>query len=343
VRKQADEMRNRLAAIVESAEDAIISNDLNGTISSWNAGAQQVFGYSAEEAIGQPINMLIPAELQDEEPEILEKINCGERIDRYETVRLHKSGARVNISLIISPLLDSTGKVIGASKIARDITERIRLEVAVAAAMEEERGRIARDLHDGVGQQLGGALFLSDLVQRDLKQRGATEGARAAEVYALVTKALAQVREVSRGLYPVSPEPDGLMAALQNLADRVARDRGIDCTFDADSAVLLSDGALATHLYRIAQEAVNNSLKHSGSRRIEIQLAKTARFVTLSIHDYGTGLHKGTFQGGLGVQTMRDRARLIGGQLKFHNFQNGEGGGLEVICFVRKGWAVFSS
>jgi len=338
LRKRADEMRNRLAAIVESADDAIISKSLEGIIGSWNTGAEKLFGYSAAEAVGRSISMLIPEELRDEESQMLQTLIRGERIEHYDTVRLHKNGSRINVSLNISPLRDEAGKVIGASKIARDITERVRLEMAVTSATEEERGHIARDLHDGLGQELGGALFLSDLLQRDLKHRQADEAARAAEVHGLVAKALAQAREVSRGLYPVPAEPDGLMTALQNLADRVARDRQIDCTFDADCAVLLSDRTLATHLYRIAQEAVSNSLKHSGAKCIEIKLARTDVGLVLSVRDYGAGLAEGTLRRGLGLETMTDRARLVGGQLRV---ENAEGGGVQVTCFVRKPLASF--
>src|SRR5439155_1371103 len=145
-------------------------------------------------------------------------------------------------------------------------------EGRATAAAEQAHGRIARDLHDGLGQQLGGALFLSSLLQRDLKERGAKEADRAAEIHHLIEQALADARAISRGLYPVPPEPDGLMTALQNLADRVTRDCNIECCFDADSAVLLDDPATASHLYRLAQEAVNNAVKYSGSSRIDVYL-----------------------------------------------------------------------
>jgi PAS domain S-box-containing protein len=214
-----------------------------------------------------------------------------------------------------------------------DITGRKSAEAALAAVTEEERARIARDLHDGLGQQLGSALFLCYLLQRDLQERGAAEGPRAAEVHSLIATAVAQAREVSRGLYPVSAEPDGLMTALQNLADRVSHDRRIECTFDADSAVLLHDATLATHLYRIAQEAVNNSLKHSGGGRVEIKLSTAARRVWLSVRDHGTGLGAAGRTAGLGIRSMNDRARLIGGRLLVENAKDG---GVQVICSVRR-------
>jgi PAS domain S-box-containing protein len=113
-----------LAAIVESSDDAIVTKDLNGVIASWNKGAEGLFGYSADEVIGKPINILIPPERDDEEPAILERVRRGERIDHYETVRRRKDGSLIDISLTVSPIKDATGGVVGVSKIARDIAER---------------------------------------------------------------------------------------------------------------------------------------------------------------------------------------------------------------------------
>jgi PAS domain S-box-containing protein len=120
-----------LCAIVESSDDAIISKDLNSIITSWNAGAERIFGYTAEEAIGQPITMLMPPDRIDEEPGILKQIRRGERIDHYETVRQRKDGTLLDISLTVSPVFDGSGKVVGASKVARDITKRKAAEKAV--------------------------------------------------------------------------------------------------------------------------------------------------------------------------------------------------------------------
>ncbi|HUS08997.1 MAG TPA: ATP-binding protein [Pyrinomonadaceae bacterium] len=131
-----------LSAIIESADDAIISKTLNGVITSWNAGAQRIFGYTSEEILGKPVAILIPADHPNEEPEILARLRAGERIDHYETVRLRKDGTLVDISLTVSPIIDSAGTIIGASKIARDISERRRAEVVLAELYKSaERAR----------------------------------------------------------------------------------------------------------------------------------------------------------------------------------------------------------
>lgn len=134
VRQSAEELSQLLASIVESSDDAIISKDLNGVITTWNKGAERVFGYVAEEIIGKSVTLLIPEELLDEEPTILLRIRRGERIDHYETVRQRKDGTKIDISLTVSPIRNAAGEVIGASKIARDVTDRKRAHEAVRRA-----------------------------------------------------------------------------------------------------------------------------------------------------------------------------------------------------------------
>ena len=142
-KKTAEEARFRHVAIVESSEDAIISKNLDAVIVSWNAGAQRIFGYTEEEAVGQPITLLIPPELRDEENMILERLRGGGRIEHYETVRVTKAGKRVDVSLSISSVKDSTGRIVGFTKIAHDITERKRAEDAVKES--EQRFRLIAD------------------------------------------------------------------------------------------------------------------------------------------------------------------------------------------------------
>src|SRR5580698_1791552 len=126
-----------LAAIVESSDDAIISKSLDGIITSWNAGAQRIFGYSADEVIGKPITVLIPQDLWHEETEILERLRSGERVDHFETTRVRKDGSIIAISLTISPIRDTAGTITGISKIARDVTEHKKMLVREAASHAE--------------------------------------------------------------------------------------------------------------------------------------------------------------------------------------------------------------
>src|SRR5215475_9454723 len=131
-----EESRQWLGAIIESSDDAIISKNLDGIIMSWNKGAERIFGYQEEEVIGKPVTVLMPPERYNEEPAILAGIRQGERFDHYETVRKRKDGTLIDISLSISPIKDARGRIIGASKIARDITERKRMEAALKQAKD---------------------------------------------------------------------------------------------------------------------------------------------------------------------------------------------------------------
>ena len=159
-RVQGVQARERLAAVVASSDDAIITKDLNSTITSWNTAAERMFGYTADEAVGQSIRMLIPAELQSEEDLVLAKIRAGEKIDHYETIRQAKDGTRLSISLTVSPIRDEHGTIVGASKIARDVTERVRL---LATARE----------HAGNTEKLGevGAVVASTLDREEIVQK----------------------------------------------------------------------------------------------------------------------------------------------------------------------------
>jgi PAS domain S-box-containing protein len=158
-RKQAEELRVRLAAVIESSDDAIISKNLDGIIQTWNQGAQRIFGYAAEEVVGKSITILIPPERQAEEPEILRRLRGGERIDHYETVRVRKDGTRLDVSLTVSPVKDSTGRVIGVSKIARDVTDRKRSEEKLR---DETR---VLELLNRTGTLIASQLDLQSLVQ----------------------------------------------------------------------------------------------------------------------------------------------------------------------------------
>jgi PAS domain S-box-containing protein len=140
--RKAEESGMRLAAIVESSTDAVVSKNLGGIIQSWNKGAERLFGYTAEEAIGQPVLMLIPPDYQNEEPAIIERIRRGEHVAPYDTIRRRKDGQLIPVSLTVSPVRDGTGKIVGASKIARDITSRKESEQAIRLLMREVNHRV---------------------------------------------------------------------------------------------------------------------------------------------------------------------------------------------------------
>ncbi len=167
-RSRSEEVRNRLAAIVDSSDDAIISKDLNGIVTSWNSGATRLFGYRPEEIVGQSILTLIPPELHGEEPAILASLRSGKRIDHHETVRIRKDGARLQVSLTISPVRDSAGHVVGASKIARDIGERLRMQEAMIQSEKlAATGRMAAAIAHEINNPLEAVTNLAYLLSTD--------------------------------------------------------------------------------------------------------------------------------------------------------------------------------
>ena len=171
-RRLGDELRARLAAVVESSDDAIITKTLDGIIMTWNPGAERIFGYTAQEVIGRPVTLLIPPSQVDEEPAILERLRRGERIDHYETIRKTKSGALLNVSLSVSPLKDSSGRIIGASKIARNITAQKQAE-----AMLLEQSRVL-ELLETTGRSISAHLDLQTVLQTVTDSATQLSGAR---------------------------------------------------------------------------------------------------------------------------------------------------------------------
>ena len=171
-RKDAEEARRRLAAIVESSDDAIASKDLNGMVTSWNKSAERLFGYAAKEIIGKPVTLIIPPELHQDEDLILSKIKRGEKIDHFETVRVKKSGERIDVSLTISPVRDEQGKVVGAAKIVRDITENKKIDHALRTTEKlAAAGRLAATVAHEINNPLEAVTNLVYLAKRDVEDR----------------------------------------------------------------------------------------------------------------------------------------------------------------------------
>ena len=141
-------VRARLAAIVESSDDAILSKTLDGTIQTWNSGAERLFGYAASEAVGRHITLIIPPDRHEEEIEIIARIGAGERVDHFETVRVAKDGTQIDISLTVSPIHDGSGRIVGRSKVARDISERRQIEASLREAAVRKDEFIALLAHE---------------------------------------------------------------------------------------------------------------------------------------------------------------------------------------------------
>jgi PAS domain S-box-containing protein len=187
-------VNSHLAAIVESSEDAIASKDLNGVITSWNRSAERLFGYTAKEIIGQPVTLIIPPELRDDEPRILSKIRAGERIEHFETVRVHKDGRRINVSLTVSPIKDEKGRIVGAAKIVRDITEKKKIDRALRVTEKlAAAGRLAATVAHEINNPLEAVTNLVYLAKMDVHN---TE--RVTEYLEIASRELDRVAHITR-------------------------------------------------------------------------------------------------------------------------------------------------
>ncbi len=327
--KMAQQEVSRLAAIVESSDAAIVGIDLNGLITSWNLGAQKMLGYSAGEIIGQSITMLMPPN-QGNCVELLERIGHQESVEPKEAVRVCKNGSSIVVSIILSPVRDPLGVITGASAIARDITDQIRLEKEVLEAGEKERWRIGQDLHDTVCQQITAVSMLGRSLADRMKKQGIADAGELDRLLDLLREANRQARGVAQGLYPAELEVNGFEPALTALAATINRLFGIACHFNVDPPVYLPNRSAQIHLYRIAQEAATNAAKHAHCTNIAICLGGAADRVMLSVTDDGTGFDVSKKdRTGMGIASMHYRARMIGASLLISNRQPS---GTIVVC-----------
>ena len=459
-RKQAERTTGLLAAIVDSSDDAIVSKSLDGIITSWNRGAERLFGYSAEEAIGQHIKLIVPHDRQHEEATILERLGRGEQVEHFETVRVRKDGTRLDISLAISPVKDASGRVVGASKVLRDVTERKRVERAVeeqarlldlsfdaifvrdpadritywnngarqlygytseealgrvshellrtkfpealdciterlnrdgrwtgelihkrkdgsqlvvasrwaldqrdhgnayslletnsditqqkesekalkeselAARLlrlqDEERRRIARELHDGVGQLLA-AMSMNVSKVKEERSRLSPDAARCVEENSnMIEQISADIRTMSYLFHPPLLDELGLESALKWYVEGFAERSKIAANLElpVDLGRLPKDQEMC--LFRLAQECLTNIHRHSGSSTALVRLWRTPGEIRMEVSDEGRGIDQeiqskvaSGKSAGVGLRGMRERVKQFDGTLEIHS--NGKG------------------
>jgi signal transduction histidine kinase len=211
-----------------------------------------------------------------------------------------------------------------------EMVQRQRLEEEILQISEREQRRIGHDLHDSLCQHLTATALAGQVLGERLASKSLPEAADAGKVVELVEDGITLARNLARGLYPVDMDAEGLMDAFRDLADTMSQAGRIRCVFECDAPVLIHDDAAATHLYRIAQEAVRNAIQHGKPRRVGITLAERDGFVTLTVEDDGIGVPESAEKsGGLGIQIMAHRAAVIGGSF---SIEPGPTGGTIVTC-----------
>jgi PAS domain S-box-containing protein len=359
-RKRAERSTALLAAIVDSSDDAIVSKTLDGIITSWNPSAERIFGYSAQEAIGKHITLIIPHERWDEETNIIERLRRGERLDHFRTVRRRKDGSLFDVSLTISPVKDSKGSIIGASKVARDITAEVRADEAlrvserefrnlsqsldyqirsrtrelqelswqIMRARDEERRYVARELHDSAGQSLAVLAMQVD----QLLQKSSDSPNLAADIERIretVCHLHSEIRTTSYLLHPPLLDESGLQAAISWYAAGLTERTALPIDLDIPDTLGRLPRDLELVLFRFIQEAVTNIHRHAGAKRAWITISRSEGQVTAEVRDNGAGISPDRLTqirsggSGVGIRGMRERLRQFQGSMEIDSDTTG--------------------
>jgi len=272
--------------------------------------------------------------LMDEVRQAVDDIEAQERTLLDERDRLAKSLAtRTTTVVILGSLLAVLVAAASTIVLTSDIAHRERLEKEVMEISEREQRRIGQDLHDGLCQRLTGTALLNRSLQQKLAAKSVAEADEAARVTELINNSIEEARRVTRGLHPVPDEPTGLMIALRELATGVQSLSKLTCHFHCPEAVAIPDRTAATHLYRIAQEALQNALRHARASSITIALLADENTITLTVSDDGCGLPEHRPRKGLGLEIMDYRAHTVGATL---TVRRGEKRGTVVCCTLSR-------
>lgn len=368
-----------LPAIIESADDAIISKTLQGIITSWNRSAERIFGYTAEEIIGKPVLLIIPPELQDEETLILSKIRAGDRVDHFETVRVRKDGRRVDISLTVSPIRTPDGQIIGASKIARDITDKKRaeherqllLKEAENARHEAEMANRAKDnflallsheLRTPLHSMRGWLSMLSaGLLNEQQKVKALEVILRGIDSQNALVEDLLDVSRIVSGKMSIVHEKISLVAVLSNVIEQMgpmASEQDIQLSTDIDTSVdeIVGD---SIRLQQIVANLVSNAIKYTPpGGRIDVTSKRDGESALIEVADTGVGIapemasriferfeqgdnsSRRSFGGlGLGLTIARHLTELHGGTISVDSKGEGKGATFSIRLPLMKSFA----
>jgi PAS domain S-box-containing protein len=350
----SDHPRSFLAAIVESSDDAIISKNLQGIVTSWNEAASRIFGYTAEEIIGQSILRLIPEELRHEEEMILSKLRSGERIDHYETTRIRKGGERFEISVTISPIRDSKGHIIGASKTARDISDRKKIEqVLIQSEKLAANGRMAATVAHEINNPLESVVNLVFLARTSGSINKARVYLQTAEkelerVAHIVRQTLGYYRETAA---PVRVDLREVMEDVLTVYQTKLNvyKIAVDCRFDNHRPIVVNKGELVQVLSNVIANSID-AMPQGGVLHVEIgeTIHSQKEGVQIAIRDNGTGIQqehlskvfepffttKGNLGTGIGLWVARQLIEKQHGQIAITSCTDPENSGTTLSIFL---------
>ena len=310
--------RNFVAGILDTVGTLVTVLDQEGRIVRFNRACELTTGYAFDEVRGRCIWEFFP---QPEEAlrsrAVIAQLSADLLPQDYQSHWMTRHGTSRLIAWSNALLPDNDGRPHHIIATGIDITEREQLERALLNISAREQHRIGQDLHDGLGQHLTGIAFMAKVHEEKVARTNAADAADAAKIVRLVNEAVHKTRELARGLFPVMSDAQGLMSALQFWAHEVEDIFGVECTFECETPVLVHDNAAATHLYRIAQEAVNNAIKHGQARKVLVRLTAENGSGTLLIADDGEGIPDDRANSpGMGLHIMSYRSSTIGGRLQ---------------------------
>jgi PAS domain S-box-containing protein len=323
-------LKERYRDLFESANDMVYTHDLSGRITSINVAGEQILGLDRTQIVNRELPDFIAEEQRPAARRWLQDIVDGTAAPTVEWDFLTKTGQSLRLEAS-TRLIDHEGREVEVEGIARDVTERRRLEKEILEASSREQRRIGHDLHDGVCQQLAGIAVLSDILADKLDEERRPEAGEAHQITELVDQANQQTRSVARGLFPVRLEENGLASALEELATNATTFYQTQCEFQCERPVVIRDHSAAHHLYFIAQESILNAVKHGKARLIQVKLDPAGHHgCLLAVCDDGVGFSDQSTPGpGMGIRIMKYRARMIGAVLAI---DSPPGGGTRVVC-----------
>jgi len=322
-------LKERYEDLFENANDMVFTHDMAGKITSINKTGEEILGRPRDAILSKNLVDFVVEEQRAAAANWLAQVTKNAESPPAEWDCLNAAGQRIRLE-INSRVVGRAGKQMEVEGAARDITERKRLEREILEISSREQRRIGHDLHDGVCQQLAAIAYRVDILAEQLQEKGMSESSEVERVGGLVNEAINQTRGVARGLFPISLQENGLVSALEELAENTSNLFKVRCQFSTDGQLPKVENGVALHLYYIAQEAVLNAAKHGRANNITISLARANDRFILAVRDDGAGFELSNHgSSGMGIRIMRYRARVIGATL---DLKSQPGQGTQISC-----------
>jgi two-component system CheB/CheR fusion protein len=289
-----------------------------------------MFGWMEREVLGKPVPHV--PEMQQEEFEAVREAGLQGKNITVETLRCHKDGSIIEVRLSDAPLRNARGQIVGTMGMLEDISERVRLEKALLEVSEEEKARLGRDLHDGLGQHLAGISFMAESLRHKLSANSRVEAELAAKIVGHIQQAITVSRDLAKELFPVEMKTQGFVPGLEKLGSAISERFHIRCVVKGRGSIRVPNENVARNFYRLAQEAAYNAAKHSHGKTIRISVAQRNGRTQLTVEDDGVGIPEDLDKSpGMGLRIMEYRARMLGGKLDVRRRRQG---GTVVTCSV---------